>query len=86
MAAFLNELRPHSLDLIETLGCGSLGLKTFRALSCQGESLIQLKLQNFSSSAILNLPALKGCTNLVSLALAWDEKCKLNLEKSHYIF
>lgn len=86
VAAFLSELRPHSLDLFETLDCGSLGLKTFRALSCQGESIIQLKLQNLSSSAIPKLPALKGCTNLVSLALAGDERCKLNLEKSHQIF
>ncbi|MCJ1424283.1 hypothetical protein MMC29_002170 [Sticta canariensis] len=74
VAAFLNKLRPHSLDLFETLGCGSLGLKTFRALSCQGDSLIQLKLQNLSSSAILKVPALKGCINLVSLALAGDKK------------
>lgn len=86
VAAFLNELRPHSLDLFETLDSGSLGLKTFRALSCQGESIIQFNLQNLSSSAVPKLPALKGCTNLVSLALAGDEKCKLNLEKSHHVF
>lgn len=70
LAAFLNDLRPQSLKSFETFGDYRQGHEIFKALSCHGDSLINLKLHDLEPENMTELPLLKDCTNLVSLSLA----------------
>lgn len=83
LAAFLNELRSQSLESFETFTYNSLGPECFLALSCHEDSLIVLRLNMLSSSILLKISLLKGCTKLVSLSLAGDGQNSDDLEKSH---
>lgn len=65
-AAFLNELRPQSIESFDSSNYCSLGPELFQALARHEESLTELKLQSSSQD---NHALLKGCTNLVSLSL-----------------
>ncbi|MCJ1423974.1 hypothetical protein MMC29_001861 [Sticta canariensis] len=84
-AAFLNELRPQSLESFKTSTYQSPGPEILHALSCHGESLVELKLNVIPvcmRGPIPQFSLLKGCTNLVSLSLAGTEQYT-SLEKSH---
>lgn len=71
VAAFLNEIRPHSLQSFETFNLHDNERETFQALNYHGKSLTVLNLCQFpSSNTIPNFSLLNGCTNLVSLSLA----------------
>ena len=69
LAAVLNELRPQSLESFEITSYNNFGPQSFQALCCQGESLIQLKLNMLPLDTIPQVSLLKCCTNLVSLSL-----------------
>lgn len=73
LAAFLNELRPHSLESFETWWCKGFGSKCIQALSCHGESLTTLKLDRVPSRIAPELSLLKGCTNLVEFSFSFSE-------------
>lgn len=82
LANFLNELRPHSLESLETFSNHGFGPESFQALSCHGESLIGLKLNVLWPENIPKLPLLKGCINLVYLSLAGNWQT-IDLEQTH---
>lgn len=69
VAAFLNELRPQSLKSFKTFSDHSFRPDISQALSCHGESLVELKLSVYPSGTVPNVLLLKRCTNLVSLSL-----------------
>lgn len=69
LAAFLNELRPQSLEWFVTVSKIEFGPQCFQALSCHGESLVELKLDMLTPDTIPKFSLLKCCTNLVSLSL-----------------
>lgn len=69
LAAFVNELRPQSLESFETFRHHHLGGESIKALSRHGESLNKLKLYMLQSS-ILHISLLKGCRNLVTFSLS----------------
>lgn len=69
LAAFLNELRPQSLASFGVLWTTGIGLQSLQALSCHGESLVDLNLNVLTSINLPRVSLLKGCTNLVSLSL-----------------
>lgn len=85
LAAFLNGLRPQSLESFQSFGgSGYGGTQSFRELSSHGESLIQLKLHNLPSEMLPKLSLLKGCTNLISLSLDGSRTDTFTeFEKSH---
>lgn len=58
--------------------------ETFRALSCHGESLIELKLDRLSLAAIRRLSLLNGCRNLVSLSLSQNWLYELGIVRSDF--
>lgn len=83
LAAFLNELRPHSIKSFDPFTYKSPGLDIFQALTCHEESLVELKLNLFSDETMRYLTLLKGCTNLVSLSLTGSQfYCFSNMEMS----
>lgn len=83
MSAFLNELRPHSLESFETFNAWGLGPQSFQALSCHGKSLDELKIHRLPPDSTPQVSLLKDCTKLVSLSLAARELATIDLEKSH---
>ncbi|MCJ1430061.1 hypothetical protein MMC29_007976 [Sticta canariensis] len=80
LAAFLNELRPQSLESFETFSSHKLGLESFEALSRHGESLVELKFNMLQAGTLPGVSLLKGCTNLVSLTLGGDGLTTPDLE------
>lgn len=82
-ATFLNDLRPNSLESFEIISTSQIGVASFLALNCHRESLSELKLEGIKADAIPDISMLKGCTNLVSLALAEDGVATQDLEKRH---
>ncbi|MCJ1267316.1 hypothetical protein MMC22_007201 [Lobaria immixta] len=82
LAAFLNELRPHSLQSFETFSHPHVPA-TLQALSGHGESLVNLNLNFISMGTLPTLSLLKGCTNLVSLSLAGIGYDDTDLEESY---
>ncbi|MCJ1424938.1 hypothetical protein MMC29_002826 [Sticta canariensis] len=83
LAAFLNELRPQSLESFKMVSDQKFG-STFQALSCRhGKSLVELELHKLTPSSMRELSLLKGCSNLVSLSLAEMEERYTGLETSH---
>lgn len=83
VAAFLKELRPQSLEMLETHDEHDFGPKTFRALSCHGESLLELNFSSLLSGTTPDIPLLKGCINLVSLSSTGNALCTSDLENSY---
>ena len=71
LAAFVNELRPQSLESFKTFTKHKIATApdVFQALNCHRESLIELKLNVCPSGAIPYVMLLRSCTNLVSLTL-----------------
>ena len=69
-AAFLSELSSQSLQSLNNSSSSRFGPKSLQALSCHGESLVDLKLHRLLRDVTVRLSLLKGCTNLVSLSLA----------------
>ena len=68
-AAFLNALRPQTLELLEIISQINIGAQTCQALNWHGESLKDLKLNSIKPEALPHLPLLNGCTSLTSLTL-----------------
>ncbi|MCJ1384158.1 hypothetical protein MMC17_007274 [Xylographa soralifera] len=69
-AAFLQDLRPQSLESLEIISYSDIGAETFLALNCHSKSLLDLKLDNIKPEAMPALSMLKDCTALNSLSLA----------------
>lgn len=69
LAAFLSDLPPHSLESFYATGYNNYGPQVFQALSCHGESLVELKLNILSPIVIPKGFLPKYCTNLVWLSL-----------------
>ncbi|MCJ1415712.1 hypothetical protein MMC32_002044 [Xylographa parallela] len=69
-AAFLQDLRPQSLESLEVISYSDIGAKTFLALNRHSKSLLDLKLDNITPEAMPGLSMLKECTALGSLLLA----------------
>lgn len=67
-ATFLDELKPNTLAYFEMISFNSLGKASFQALG-RHKTLQQLDLGNLEEDAILNLNALKDCTELQMLKL-----------------
>ena len=80
LAAFLNELRPQSLESFEMASYNNVGPQSFHALDCHGASLITLKLDRLPLGAISKVSLLKSCTNLVSLSLGGRKVDYMDLE------
>ncbi|MCJ1267194.1 hypothetical protein MMC22_007079 [Lobaria immixta] len=84
LAAFLDDLRPQSLESFQSFSSSNYGPQSFRKLSSHGESLIQLKLHWLTSDMLPKLSLLKGCINLISLSLSGNRANALtDFEKSH---
>lgn len=81
LAAFLNELRPQSIESFKFSSHNKHGCETFQALSCHEKSLVELNLNMLSYGTWSRLALLKGCKNLVSLSLR-GSGFTLNLEDS----
>lgn len=81
LAAFLNGLRPHSLQSFEIFSQSAIGAESFLALNSHRESLTELKLSSIPADAMPAISMLKGCTNLVTLLLA--ESIGVDLEHRH---
>lgn len=60
-----------------------MGPRSFQALNCHGESLVELKLAHLSSDAVLQVFLLKDCTNLTSLSLGKYYGDHIDLETEH---
>lgn len=69
LTAFINELRPKSLESFATASYDCFSPQCFQALSCHSESLIELKLNMLQRCTIPKVSLLNRCTNLVSLSL-----------------
>ena len=69
LARFLDELRPQSLESLETCSSPKFGDRKFQALSRHRESLVELKLVISQQGTIPKLTFLEACTNLVSFSL-----------------
>lgn len=82
VAAFLNELRPQSLESFKMYEYESFRPQSLEALSCHGESLTKLKFKILSTRTGPKLSLLKDCTNLVSLSVAANEPTTIDLEGS----
>lgn len=82
LVAFLNELRPQSLESFRTFRSQSLSPEIFPALSCHGESLIDLRLNVLPGGNFPHVSLLKGCTNLVSLLLVGNRDYGTDLKFS----
>lgn len=80
-AAFLQDLRPQSLETLEIVSISMIGAETFLALNCHGRSLLELKINNIKTEAIPSLSLLKGCTALRSLFLT-EATPSTDLEKT----
>ena len=83
LAAFFNDLRPHSIESFEIFSCSEAGAETFLALNNHSASLADLRLSSIKSEAIRFLHHLKDCTNLVALALAEHGVAATDLENRH---
>lgn len=83
LAAFLNELRPQSLESFKTCPYERFGPQSLQALSCHGESLVELELRILGLGTIPTVSLLNDCTNLVSLLLAGDKFTKIHLGGSY---
>lgn len=70
MAAFIKELRPQSLESLQTLA--GPGPKSFLALDRHAESLVELNFNDLMLNTISGISKLKKWTNLVSLSLSGD--------------
>lgn len=84
LAAFLNELRPQSLETFNMFSHQNVGLESFHAFSCHGESLVDLKIDILSSDILPKISLLKRCTNLVLLSLDSKKLITIDLQTSHY--
>jgi len=82
-AAFLNDIRPNSLESFEIISISQIGAWSFLALNSHRESLAELKLVGLKPEAITAISMLKGCTNLTSLSLAENGVASQDLEKRH---
>lgn len=69
MAAFLQTLRPNSLQRFEVISMNSLGERTWAAFNAHAESLKSLKLGSLLSESVQCLNALASCTALETLAI-----------------
>ena len=81
-AAFLNGLRPQSLESFETFSYSKIGAQSFIALNSHFESLTELKLNPIESKAMPALAYLQGCTCLKLLALT-EANGFTDLENAH---
>lgn len=79
LAAFLNELRPQSLESFKTCLYQTFGPQSLQALSCHGESLVELELKMSGLGTIPTVSLLNDCTNLVSLLLTGDKFTTIEL-------
>lgn len=88
LAAFLEELRPQSIEKFTTCNSHYFGPLVFQALNCHGESLTDLRLDICDQSRlpIPNLWLLKGCTNLVTLSLIALEPHNADLQVTRKMF
>ncbi|MCJ1267871.1 hypothetical protein MMC22_007757 [Lobaria immixta] len=85
LAAFLNLLRPQSLESFGAFNNHYVGTNSFQALSAShGKSLVELRLNNLPSLTIQELWLLKDCTNLVSLSLAGRALCVIPVQIFHW--
>ncbi|MCJ1263484.1 hypothetical protein MMC22_003354 [Lobaria immixta] len=83
LAECLNELRPQSLESFTTVGKSRFGPHCLRALSCHGESLLEVKLKMLRPKTIPKVWLLNCCTNLVSLSLGVRGMVITDLEETH---
>ncbi|KIW19812.1 hypothetical protein PV08_00387 [Exophiala spinifera] len=67
-STFLNDLKPDTLEYFEMISFNTLGKLSFAALG-RHKSLRELSLSNLDKEAMLNLNALKECTELHTLKL-----------------
>ncbi|KAI0597583.1 hypothetical protein F4775DRAFT_559755 [Biscogniauxia sp. FL1348] len=72
MAAFLQTLRPNSLQRFEIISKNGIAQNTLAALNLHAESLKTLILGSLTPSAITNLNALPQCTKLECLVIEND--------------
>lgn len=79
LAAFLDALRPNSLQSFTVIGSNEIGEATLGSLNSQAKSLKTLKLSNLRNQAITHLSLLEGCDALETLSL-WDNDGILDLE------
>lgn len=85
LAAFLNLLRPQSLESFGAFHNHYVGTNSFQALSSSdGKSLVELRLNNLPAPTIQELWLLKDCTNLVSLSLAGRALCVIPVQIFHW--
>lgn len=83
MSAFLNELRPRSLESFEIFSYSEIGIESLTALNSHAQSLTDLKLNRIPPKAMPGISFLKDCTNLVSLSLAEAIQPYTDLKTSH---
>lgn len=82
-ATFLNDLRPQSLESLETFSSSNIGVESFLALNCHRESLKELKLNGIKAEAMPAISMMKECTHLTTLLIAETGRATQDLEKDH---
>ncbi|KAL8821417.1 MAG: hypothetical protein Q9223_000520 [Gallowayella weberi] len=83
LANFLNEINPQTLESLEIFSYSCIGIESFLALSCQQESLKELKLGSIDANAMQSLNMLAGCTKLTTLLLTDATNRSIDLKNAH---
>ena len=83
LAAFLNDVRPQSVEALGIHSGSTIASLSLQALGCHSETLTDLALKSLSAEAMESLNMLKACTNITSLSLAEGPGSTTDLEHRH---